>query len=113
MKLDTKKPVKEKKVKAPKKLKGKTPAQLEKERKEFREKLMAREAKNKVERELVKNREHARRKYKTLVVDYTKMVTVKIDSKTYIYAKPGEEEKTKRLFLQNYSQSPIFKKANE
>lgn len=103
MKLDAKKPVKKAKApKAPKKKAGKTLEQLNRERKELQQKTVAREAKNQVERTLVQNREHAKRKYKSLVVDYSKLVTVRINDKTFIYAKPGEEEKAKKQFLKNY-----------
>jgi len=41
--------------------------------------------------------------YKTIVVDYTKLQTVRIDRKTVIYAKPGENiEALKKRFLKNY-----------
>ncbi len=40
--------------------------------------------------------------YKTIEVDYTKKIMVKIDHTTYIYSVPGQEEKTKRDFLKNY-----------
>lgn len=45
----------------------------------------------------------ARRKYKTLKVDYTKLVSIKINAKTTIYAKPGMEQLETERFLANYS----------
>jgi hypothetical protein len=41
--------------------------------------------------------------YKTIPVDYTKLVTIRIDKSTTIYSIPGEEEKTKTRFLKHYS----------
>jgi hypothetical protein len=40
--------------------------------------------------------------YKTIVVDYTKLVTVRIDRQTMIYSQPGEETATKKKFLEKY-----------
>lgn len=53
-----------------------------------------------VERQRVNNRRQPQ--YKTKVVDYSKMVTIRIDRTTTIYAHPGEEEKTKKNFLKFY-----------
>lgn len=44
--------------------------------------------------------------YKTIEVDYTKLVTIRIDRTTTIYSKPGQEEETKKRFLKHY-QKPI------
>jgi hypothetical protein len=50
--------------------------------------------------------------YKTIVVDYTKLQTVRIDRKTVIYAKPGENiEALKKRFLKNYGSKVL--KENE
>lgn len=51
-------------------------------------------------------------KFKTPDVDYSKKHTVRIDSKTFIYINPGEdEEQAKKNFLKIYSRS--FKKDEE
>ena len=44
--------------------------------------------------------------YKTREVDYSKLVTVRIDNKTFIYAKPGREAATKKAFLKHYGLPP-------
>jgi hypothetical protein len=43
-----------------------------------------------------------KRSYKTKKVDYSKLRTVKVDNKTFIYIKPGEDpEAAKKKFLAN------------
>lgn len=44
--------------------------------------------------------------YKSKNVDYSKLITIKIDAKTYIYANPGDNiEKVKSNFLKTYKKS--------
>ncbi|MBK7885158.1 MAG: hypothetical protein IPJ81_16245 [Chitinophagaceae bacterium] len=41
--------------------------------------------------------------YKSKEVDYSQLITVRIDAKTFIYAKPGDDiEKLKANFLKTY-----------
>lgn len=44
--------------------------------------------------------------FKTIHVDYTQLQTLRIDRKTTIYIKPGQDpEAAKKKFLKNYSKS--------
>lgn len=95
MKLDAKRPVR--KVRAPS-------SELKRRQGEDLKKKIKTEAyRNKIQIE--HDRKNVRRpsNYKTILIDYSKLVTVRIDKHTTIYAKPGEEEKTKARFLKHYS----------
>lgn len=119
MKLDAHKSVKkikdsnqrmEKKVTAPE---GKViiprPARdLKREEKKLQEEqLQEFKRKRHLEKLNAENEKKYRRRppnYKTIAVDYSKMITVRIDRKTVIYANPGEDiEKLKQRFKKNYS----------
>lgn len=67
--------------------------------------------KNSIEKAIVEAaRSNSRRQpvYKTKKVDYSQLITVKIDHKTTIYAKPGENiEEVKRRYFKNYGKSPL------
>ena len=78
----------------------------------FRKKMEERKAKNLIEKKMVESRNFNRRKYKTKSVDYSQLTTIRINAKTIIYSKPGEEEITKANFLKNYSKSLSQKDQN-
>lgn len=89
------KPPKEKKVKVKKQTVVKVDDRKEQKRR------------NKEEADMIEGRRklnlrESRRQYKTIDVDYSKMVTIRIDRTTIIYSKPGEEEATKTKFLKHY-----------
>ena len=75
--------------------------------------LDAKNARNANEKRIVESRSYNRRKYKTKVVDYCELVTIRINAKTIIYSKPGEEAITKANFLKNYSKSLSQKDQNQ
>ena len=79
----------------------------------FRRKMEERKAKNLIEKKVVDNRNFNRRKYKTKEVDYSQLTTIRINAKTIIYSKPGEEEVTKANFLKNYTKSLSQKDQNQ
>lgn len=95
MKLDAKRPLK-KPVK--KKQKDNSKLQLKK--------LVEERKKEKVKRlQMDEERKRSRRPptYKSKEVDYSQLITVRIDAKTFIYAKPGDDiEKLKANFLKTY-----------
>ena len=50
----------------------------------------------------------SKRKYKTREVDYSQRLTVKINSKTFIYAEPGETaDQARARFNKNYGRTAI------
>jgi hypothetical protein len=52
---------------------------------------------------------HLQRSYKTRQQDFTLLIPVKIDHKTYIYVKPGSDiEKVKQDFINNIEKSKTF-----
>lgn len=57
---------------------------------------------SRVERERHRKYDENRRTYKTRNINYGQLVTVRIDHTTTIYARPGEEETTKKEFLKQY-----------
>lgn len=65
------------------------------------------EQKNSVEKNLASNRRQRREpKFKTKVVDYSQMKTVRIDSKTLIYIKQEADEEAARIqYLKNHKKS--------
>ncbi len=107
MKLEAKRPAKKPKIKAEKK---QNPAKTIRQIKQHQQKLAVKEQKQKnlTEKYLAerrsKNETHEnRRRYKTREVDYSKLILVKIDSKTSIYIKPGQDaEIEKERFLKNF-----------
>ena len=72
-----------------------------------------RSVKNVIEKKIVDNRNFNKRKYKTKIVDYSQLITIRINPKTVIYSKPGEEEITKANFLKNYTKSLSQKDQNQ
>lgn len=112
MKLDARKKARPSKAAPGKRRK---PEQVRRAEEKNREYLISEQKRlNKLEKE---NIEQSRRKaswesrrplYKTKVVDYSKLITVRINRKTVIYAKPGEDiEKLKKSFRKNYPKLSI------
>ena len=99
-------------IKPPKEISAKKQQKIAAEKIEFRKKLEARNTRNAVEKKIADNKNFNRRKYKTKVVDYSQLVTIRINAKTFIYSKPGEEEITKANFLKNYTKSLSQKDQN-
>ena len=69
-------------------------AKLKEERRRNEQERLMINQKRQTERNL------SRRKLKDRIVDYNTQVTVRIDAKTMIYCKPGEEAMAKKKFLQ-------------
>jgi len=115
MKLDAKKPMK--KAIAPKE-KTVTQSQLAARKKrdeaqKLQEEIKKQKKQNLYDRLQQENEKKNKRRppaYKTRHVDYSQLITVKIDRKTTIYANPGDNiEMVKRRFLKNYQNSLRFK----
>lgn len=66
-----------------------------------------RDIRNKIAVEREHNNRRRESQFKTIEVDYAKLVMVKIDDRTNIYAKPGEEEKTRAEYLKKHSTRKI------
>ena len=99
-------------IKPPKEISAKKQQKIAAEKIELRKKMEERKAKNLIEKKVVDNRNFNKRKYKTKAVDYSQLVTIRINAKTFIYSKPGEEEITKANFLKNYNKSLSQKDQN-
>lgn len=85
------------------KIKSSNEKRLEKENERLRREQIKLAAKReKMRQSAITNPGRRPPAYKTAIVDYTKLVTVKIDRTTSIYAKPGEEEATKARFLKTF-----------
>lgn len=100
------------KLKPVKKISIKQQQKIDAEKLTFKKKLEERKAKNLIEKKVLDNRNFNRRKYKTKAVDYSQLVTIRINAKTIIYSKPGEEAETKANFLKNYTKSLSQKDQN-
>lgn len=101
MEIDSKK--KPKKQKAAPKQRQPSKAKIEAEKLK-KERMAILHQKNAIERSRHEERKRSRQPaFKTKQVDYSKLITVRIDRKTTIYAKPGEDiAELKAKYLENY-----------
>ena len=106
--MEEKRPVKIAKIKAPKvakpsnSIKEKKIAEFKKEERKRNE-----QERMKILQQQKRDRENSRRKVNSRVVDYSTQVTVRIDAKTMIYCKPGEEKMAKEKFLRLHRPNEI------
>ncbi len=83
----------------------KVPAKIRAVNADIQHKDTLRAIRNKIAGEREHNNRRRESVYKTIAVDYTQMVLVKVDDKTFIYAKPGQEEKSREAYRKKHPKS--------